>query len=73
MRRAIYLVRRHRLAPASFQGAHRKTAVYARDYEVVFATSDVKLANARKAELATSACLARRDMNFKYTIGRVVL
>lgn len=69
--RPIYLVRRHRLAPDRYQGAHRKVPAYAKEYEVLFATSEVDIANARKQELEFGRHMAHKVAPFKYTIGRV--
>ena len=71
--KAIYLVRRHRLAPAHFQGKHRKTRVYLDDYEVVYATPLVAVANLKKSELENSPVILNGVADFKYSIGRIAL
>lgn len=67
----IYIIRRHRLAPDHFQGAHRKVPAFAKEYEVVFATSEVEIANKRKVELECGFHMNRTP--FKYSIGRVLI
>lgn len=71
--KAVYLVRRHRLAPAHYQGKHRKVPVYAKEYEVVFASDDVEAANYRKVTFEMQTRMAQKPEPFKYSIGRVKL
>lgn len=71
--KAIYLVRRHRLAPKHYQGLARKRAVYNRDYEVIHITSDVADANAKKLLCEMQNRMAKKPEPYKYTIARKVI
>lgn len=70
--KAIYLVRRHRLAPPLFQGVARKTAAYNDDYKVVAVKENLSDARAKQLACETRA-KARSPAAFRYTILRVPL